>query len=538
MVGLVGLLIGVAALAGLRLGLPLWFPAAFALASVLLQYSAGPWLIRKLVAAQRIPHDGAGYATDHPVGDIVARACRAAGVPLVTLGIVDDGTPNAFTFGHRPADAHVWLTRGLLERLDDDELEAVVAHEIGHIKNWDFVVMTVAAAVPLFLYLLYVTARGNRRGEGALIAGVAYVAYLVSQFVLLALSRARELSADHWSCASTHDGDALASALLKVAYGMGTVRAEQQGRLAVLRASGKEGKKEANGLERDWRRVQSLHALGIFDGRQTAAVEAALAGDLDPQRVRDAMQWELVSPWATTLEKFSSHPLVVRRIEALERSGLPGAPSRWAVTGIGDTIDGGTRSRLRSAWAIEILVAVAPWVVLAASVAALPTASLSVAGAALVLAGGLFLAKQTVRYPTRFEDVAEVTDLLGRLEANPVRGIPVVIRGRVVGRGTPGYVLSPDLVVQDASGFVPLLYRQPLPFARAWFGLARVQRFIGTDVVARGWYRRVPSPVVELRSVVAVDGPMASCWEWVARYAGSALVVAVGLVTLAASATG
>jgi len=58
----------------------------------------------------------------------------------VKLGIVDDGMPNAFTFGRRRGDARIWLTRGLFERLDEAELDAVVTHEIGHIKHFDFVV--------------------------------------------------------------------------------------------------------------------------------------------------------------------------------------------------------------------------------------------------------------------------------------------------------------------------------------------------------------------------------------------------------------
>src|SRR5205085_6672930 len=131
------------------------------------------------------------------------------------------------------------------------------------------------------------------------------------------------------------------------------------------------------------------------------------------------------------------------------------------------------------------------------------TGSLLSIGLALAVAGGLLFVKQHVKYPGAFTPVPEVTGLLERLDASPVRGIPVEVRGRIIGRGMPGYVLSPDMVVQDTSGFVPLVYLQPIPFARAWFGLARVEEFIGQDVVARGWYRRSPGPAMELREVVA-----------------------------------
>src|SRR5579862_9781443 len=124
--------------------------------------------------------------------------------------------------------------------------------------------------------------------------------------------------------------------------------------------------------------------------------------------------------------------------------------------------------------------------------------SLMTVGIGIAVAGLLFVSKQVARYGTHaVEPVSEVAGMLERIDAGPVRGIPVEVRGHLIGRGTPGYVLSPDLVVQDSSGFVPLLYRQPIPFARAWFGLTQVRSRLGQEVVARGWYRRSPGPVVE-----------------------------------------
>jgi hypothetical protein len=130
--------------------------------------------------------------------------------------------------------------------------------------------------------------------------------------------------------------------------------------------------------------------------------------------------------------------------------------------------------------------------------------------------------------------VDELAGLLERLDAGPVAGIPVVVQGTVVGRGMPGYVLSPDLVVADDSGFVPLLYRQPLPWLAELFGLFRAGAFQGRDVVARGWYRRSPGPVIELRDVQAADGRRARAWEWAARYAASVLLIVAGVVIMLA----
>lgn len=531
--GLVGLLLVVGYAIVAFLGAPLWFPVAFAVAILGVQYVVNPFIIQWLVPATVIPHDGHRYLTDHPLGDIVARRCADAGVPLVTLGIVDDGNPNAFTFGRTPRDARMWVTRGLLERLDERELDAVVTHEVGHVKHWDFAVMTVAAVIPMVLYLAYLVARGSNRSEARAVALGAYVAYLVSQLTLLALSRARETAADHWSCECTADGDALASALVKVAYGMGQVSGAQKEQAHALIAEGKAGKKEAAAMAARTRRAQSMRAMGIFEPRAAEAMQAAFAQGIDSERALAGMRWDVANPWGTTLEKLSSHPLVAHRIQALEESGLPGAPRQWSVMRSMAAASPEQVFAARARFARELAIALAPWVVLVGGLVFgfLPSSRFGM-GLAVALAGLLFFVKQSVRYPGEHQPVDEVAGLLERLDAGPVTGIGVTVKGQIVGRGMPGYVLSPDLVVSDRSGFVPLLYRQPIPFARAFFGLFRAEAFQGQEVEARGWYRRSPGPVIELRDVRAADGRRARSWEWVARYAAAAVLVLAGVALM------
>ncbi|HWI02442.1 MAG TPA: zinc metalloprotease HtpX [Acidimicrobiales bacterium] len=531
--GLIGLLLVIGFAVVFFLGAPMWFPAAFAIVMIGVQYLVNPYIIRWLVPAAVIDHDGERYATDHPVGAIVARRCRDAGIPLVTLGIVDDGNPNAFTFGRTPGDARIWISRGLLERLDHRELDAVVAHEVGHIKHWDFAVMTLAAVVPMVLYLAYLIARGSDRAEARAVALGAYIAYLVSQLTLLALSRARETAADHWSCEITGDGDALASALVKIAYGMGVESAAEKEEIQTLIASGRQGKKEAAKLSARARRARSMRAMGIFEPQSAEAMQYAFAHGIDPDRALAAMRWDLVNPWGATLEKLSSHPLVARRIRALEESGLPGAPRQWSAM---RAMAGASPEEIMSAkgrFAKELAIAVAPWVLVVAGLVfgVLPRSQFGL-GLAVAVAGLLFFVKQQFRYPADHQPVDEIAGLLERLDAGPITGIPVVVKGQIIGRGVPGYVLSADMVVADDTGFVPLLYRQPLPFVAQLFGLFRAKEFQGKEVVARGWYRRMPGPAIELRDVHALSGRKARSWEWVARYAGSVLLIFAGIAVM------
>jgi hypothetical protein len=187
---------------------------------------------------------------------------------------------------------------------------------------------------------------------------------------------------------------------------------------------------------------------------------------------------------------------------------------------------------LRSKWAQELAIAYGPWALLIVmALLGVFTHSAAALGLALALAGGGLLYKQLLRYPMHADQpAAEITSLLGRLDAGPVAAIPTEVRGRIIGRGTPGYLLSPDMVVQDQSGFVPLVWRQPVPLARAWFGLNKIRAYLGQDVVAQGWYRRTPGPVIELREVHAADGRSSKTWWWAACYAASAAVLAVGLI--------
>src|SRR5436309_3872585 len=522
--GLLALVLIIGAAAVVFAGFPVWFPAVFAIVLMLVQYAVNPLIIQWLVPATVIANDGQRYLTDHPLGDLVAKRSRGAGVILVKLRDVDDGIQHVFTFGRTPRDARMWITRGLLERLDERELDAVVSHEVGHVRHWDFAVMTLAAVVPMVLYLVFLVSRGNRRA--AYVAIGAYIAYWISYFTLLALSRAREYAADSWSAECTHDGDALASALVKIAYGMGQVHAEREVQAKALAKSGR----RSSSLGQSFR-GRSMNVMGIFDQREAEALSAAFASGIDPTRAVAAMRWELVNPWGKTLEKLSSHPLVARRIAALE--DVPGAaPKTWSTLKATATVTPAERAQLRSSFWSQLAIAVAPWVLFVLAILGGVFHSVFSVGLAVAIAGCLFLWKQRLRYPTTFEAVDEVTSLLERIDAGPVAGIGVNVKGKIIGRGMPGYVLSPDLVVQDSSGFVPLLYSQPLPFWGSLFALFKADKYFGQEVIAQGWYRRLPGPAVELRGVIAGDGTQTKTYTWVSRYVASGLVLLAGLIVM------
>lgn len=534
-----GLLAALCAAGGavlVAVGVPVWVPAVLSLLIVVTQWALSPYLIQWLIPAREVPRrEVGGYEIDHVLGELVARRCTEAGVRQVRLGIIDDGTPNAFTFGHHRGNSRIYVTRGLLERLDDRELDAVVSHEVGHVRHNDVLVMAIASTVPLVLYYAYLVLRESRQQNAAAPAVVAFLGYLLSQLVVLALSRARELGADHWSCQVTGDGDALCSALVKVGYGMGQIEAQRASRAAeVTRSKDKQRKKAYAKEQRHDTRRRAAGMLGIADAQQGANVLAAAEQGLEPREVIGALRWDTCNPWARFLQLFSTHPLVVRRIAALESSGLPGAPQRWSATEVATSCAGPEVDRARRRFPLELVVRYVPLAAGLVGVVAWGTGRYLMLAQAALVAGIALVVRAAFAHPLgAARPVDRVASLLGRLDASPVTGLPVSIRGRVTGRGMPGYVLSPDLVVQDDSGFIAVLYSQPWPFARTYFGLLRVPELLDQEVVVNGWYRRSPSPVLELRELVPASGDRVRGFSWIAAYVlGAGLALAGGIAVL------
>ena len=448
------------------------------------------------------------------------KICRARKIPFPRVGIIDDGNPNAFTYGHYPANARLVLTGGLMEILDEDELEAVVAHEIGHIAHWDFIVMTLAALVPVLLYWTYraLGGGGERKSRAPVQVVVAvYLMYVVSEYLILLLSRAREYYADRFSGAATRQPNALASALVKIAYGLAAAKPEEA------------ATKSSSGL-------RAISPLGIFDPRAALSLAAASArpAGVTPQDIVGAMQWDLWNPWAGFYELGSTHPLAAKRIMALgqlaERLGQE--PSI--------RFDSHQPESYWDEFFFDVMVTALPL--------ALPFAALGLMLPAMALVGGLgpfwglhalgialvgygvgALIRTVWSYRAGEFPPSTVATLLSAVKVSGVRCIPVRLQGRIIGRGIPGLIYSEDLVLRDDTGFIFLDYRQPFRLLELWFGLARAGELIGCDVTATGWYRRAPTPFLELRTL-EIGGDVRTCWVRAAKLATGAVAVLAGMV--------
>ena len=172
---------------------------------------------------------------------IIDRLCALADMPKPRVAIAQSDMPNAFATGRNSKNAVLVVTTGLLRRLDDRELEGVLAHELSHVAHKDVVVMTIASFVGILAGLLvrfafYGELFGGGRGRGGgnnnnggalpillIVMLVGIVTYAISFLLIRLLSRYRELAADRAGALLTGQPSALASALTKVSGAMAKI---------------------------------------------------------------------------------------------------------------------------------------------------------------------------------------------------------------------------------------------------------------------------------------------------------------------------
>ncbi len=185
-------------------------------------YLSNTYIIRKATHARPLDR-----TENKRVYNLVENLCMAQGMPMPKVNVIDDDSLNAFASGINKKSYTVTLTTGIIDKLDDKELEAVIAHELSHIRNHDVRLLIVSIVfVGIFAMVAQISLmmtryiRGNKKGGMIvlllLVALVAFIGYLFSSLMRFAISRKREYLADAGSAEMTRNPLALASALRKI----------------------------------------------------------------------------------------------------------------------------------------------------------------------------------------------------------------------------------------------------------------------------------------------------------------------------------
>ncbi len=270
---------------------------------ILLQYALGPVIVR---AASRLHYlaPGENRWLESKVGQLASQS----GIPMPRLAVSPDPTPNAFVFGRSRQGATLAVHQGLLQRLNEDEIEGVIAHELGHIKHRDFIVVTIISAIPLVAYLIARSVmwgaagsgrsrKGDNAGALVIIALAAYAVYIVTTLLSLKLTRLRESYADAYSAYLTQRPRELESALTKIAFGLSLSPEEPHGARAFFIEDPAQAKKDVAGIM-DQKSKYDLDRDGVLSERELEA----------------AMEQEAKSNWRKAAELFATHPPTYKRI--------------------------------------------------------------------------------------------------------------------------------------------------------------------------------------------------------------------------------
>ncbi len=274
---------------------------------ILFQYAIGPVIVR---ATSRLHYLAPGE--NRWLESKVAQLASQSNIPVPRIAISPDPTPNAFVFGRTSKGATLAVHQGLLQRLNEDEIEGVIGHELGHVKHRDFIVVTMISAIPLVAYLIaravlwggYASGY-SRRGSGKnnnagvliIIAVVAYLVYILTTLLALRLTRLRESYADAYSAFLTQRPRELESALTKIAYGLSIAPGEPHGARAFFIEDPAQAKQDV---------------ARIID--QKSKYDLDHDGVLSERELELAMEAEAKSNWRKAAELFMTHPPTYKRI--------------------------------------------------------------------------------------------------------------------------------------------------------------------------------------------------------------------------------
>ncbi|MEM2546896.1 MAG: zinc metalloprotease HtpX [Candidatus Bathyarchaeia archaeon] len=306
MVGTLALIIGLSTLVFTLILSLIGIPNLLVLGVLVVAFNVGQWLISPyiidaLYRTREIPED------ENPkLHRIVEDLSRKSGLKKPRLMLAQIPIPNAFAYGSPIAGNRVAVTSGLLKTLDEGEVEAVIGHELGHLKHKDVQIMMFVSLLPaLFYYIGYsliissMYGRQREEGSGTAALGFGFMAFswILNMFILY-LSRLREYYADRHSALIVDSGaQKLSEGLAKIVYA-------------------------TRNMGRTRRQVQHLNAfkaLFITDPDRVETDSAALSAVASSDQ---KLVQELLSKRLTTLDRiieiFSTHPNIVKRLKALQ----------------------------------------------------------------------------------------------------------------------------------------------------------------------------------------------------------------------------
>lgn len=279
------------------------FYLIFSLVIMFIQYMVGPKIVEWSMRVEYIK-EGEYPKLHSMIRELAARA----NIPVPRIGIAKIAIPNAFAFGRTLKDGRICVTEGILRLLSDEELRAVLGHEMSHLKNRDVLTITLLSVIPMILYriawqfLFFGNRRQRSQGSNAVLVGlIAFIFYFLTNLLVLYASRIREYFADRGSVDLGNNPAWLASALYKLVYGS-----------AVMP---KEAIKDAEGLKAFFVNDPSRAAAEFKDLRSLDLDKSGTISDKELNALQNAPIH--LNFGDKLMELLSTHPNMLKRIKHL-----------------------------------------------------------------------------------------------------------------------------------------------------------------------------------------------------------------------------
>jgi len=281
-----------------------YFYLILSLGMMFIQYMLGPKLVEWTMRVKYVKRE------DYPrLYQMVESLAMRAEIPMPKIGVAQIALPNAFAFGRGRKDGRVCVTEGILKLLSEDELKAVLGHELSHLKNRDVLTITLLSVIPMIMYriawqfLFYGRRRDERGGNTALVGLVAFLFYFITNLLVLYASRIREYFADRGSVLLGNQPSALASSLYKLAYGSARMD--------------KESLKEVEGLKAFFvndpsQALNEIKELKALDLDKSGTIDASELAMLNSKKIHLGFADKL-------MEALSTHPNMLKRIKQLSK---------------------------------------------------------------------------------------------------------------------------------------------------------------------------------------------------------------------------
>lgn len=281
-----------------------YFYLGISLFIMFIQYMLGPKIVEWSMGVKYVKRE------DYPrLFQMVEGMAMRAQIPVPKIGVAQIQLPNAFAFGRSLKDGRVCVTQGILNLLSDDELKAVLGHELTHLKSRDVLTITLLSVIPMIMYriawnfLFYGRRRDERGGNTALIGLAAFLFYFITNLLVLYASRIREYFADRGSVELGNRPASLASSLYKLAYGAARTN--------------KESLKQVEGLKAFFVNDPSQ---GLKEVRELSQLDLDKSGSIDHSELELLKNKTVRLNFGDRmLEALSTHPNMLKRIKRLSQ---------------------------------------------------------------------------------------------------------------------------------------------------------------------------------------------------------------------------